>query len=73
MRTEEIAEVLNAAVVKNRPVCIQKEERNTEGYYPDDIVGQILGSDKLGIYVGKHKIHYDEIRHVVFYQDKKWS
>jgi len=73
MTTEEIAEVLNAAVIKNRSVCIQKEERNAEGYYPDDIIGKILGSDELGIYVGKDKIHYDEIRHIEFYQEHKWS
>ncbi|HDT7938901.1 TPA: hypothetical protein RD613_002660 [Enterococcus faecium] len=73
MTTEEIAEVLNAAVIKNRSVSIQKEERNAEGYYPEDIIGKILGSDELGIYVGKDKIHYDEIRHIEFYQDNKWS
>ena len=73
MTTEEVAEVLNAAVIKNRSVSIQKEERNAEGYYPEDIIGKILGSDELGIYVGKDKIHYDEIRHIEFYQDNKWS
>ncbi|TNW90597.1 hypothetical protein FIU56_14155, partial [Enterococcus faecium] len=41
--------------------------------HPYDIVGKILGSDELGIYVGKDKIHYDEIRHIEFYQDNKWS
>lgn len=73
MTTEEITEVLNAAVIKNRSVCIQKEERNAEGYYPDDIIGKIFGSDELGIYVGKNKVHYDEIRHIEFYQKHKWS
>ena len=73
MTTEEIAEVLNAAVIKNRSVSIQKEERNAEGYYPEDIVSKILGSDELGIYVGKNKVHYDEIRHIEFYQDNKWG
>lgn len=73
MTNEEISEVLNAAVIKNRLVCIQKEERNAEGYCPDDIIGKILGSDEQGIYVGKDKIHYDELRHVEFYQDNKWS
>ncbi|EOH55379.1 hypothetical protein UA3_01708 [Enterococcus faecium EnGen0263] len=73
MTTEEVAEILNAAVTKNRSVCIQKEERNAEGYYPSDIIGKILGSDELGIYVGKNKVHYDEIRHIEFYQEYKWS
>ncbi|MCR9049905.1 hypothetical protein ACVWIQ_13240 [Enterococcus faecium] len=73
MMTEEIAEVLNTAVLKNRSVCIQKEERNAEGYYPADIIGKILGSDELGIYIGAHKVHYDEIRHINFYQNNKWN
>lgn len=73
MATEEIAEVLNAAVKKIRSVCIQKEERNAEGYYPDDIIGKILGSDELGIYVGKNKVHYDEVRHVEIQELDKWS
>lgn len=45
-------------------MCIQKEERDSEGYYPDDIIGQIRGYDELGIFVGDHKVHYDEVRHV---------
>lgn len=71
MTTEEIAEVLNTALIKNKSVCIQKEEQDINGYYPDDIVGKIVGNDKLGIYVGKNKIHYDEIRHIDFYQSNK--
>ncbi|OUK12165.1 hypothetical protein BU189_15990, partial [Enterococcus faecium] len=34
MTTEEKEEVLNAAVIKNRSVSIQIEERNDEGNYP---------------------------------------
>lgn len=41
MTTEAIFEVLNTAVIKNRSVCIQKEERNAEWYYSDDVVGKI--------------------------------
>lgn len=73
MTTEEIVEILNVAVIKNRLVCIQKEERDSDGYYPDDVVGKIVGSDELGIYVEKNKIHYDEIRYIEFYQEQKWS
>ncbi|MGM0330902.1 hypothetical protein IGI79_002783 [Enterococcus sp. AZ084] len=64
MTTEEITEVLNAAVLKRKVVCIQKEERDTEGYYLDDIKGEIHGYDELGIFIGEHKVHYDEIRHI---------
>ena len=73
MTTEETSEVLNAAVIKRKIVCIQKEERDSEGYYPNDIVGKIIGSDELGIYVGEDKVHYDEIRHIEFYHEQKWS
>ncbi|PEH49509.1 hypothetical protein [Enterococcus faecium] len=67
MTTEAISEILNAAIIKNKAVCIQKEERNAEGYYPDDIVGVIQGYDELGIYVDSNKVNYDEIRHIKFY------
>lgn len=73
MTTEEISEVLNAAVIKRKIVCIQKEERDSEGYYPDDIIGQIRGYDELGIFVGDHKVHYDEIRHIGIQELDKWS
>jgi len=73
MTTEEITEVLNAAVLKRKVVCIQKEERDTEGYYPDDIKGEIHGYDELGIFIGEHKVHYDEIRHIEIQELDKWS
>ncbi|MGG5325825.1 hypothetical protein [Enterococcus sp. DIV2381] len=73
MTTEEITEVLNAAVLKRKTVCIQKEERDAEGYYPEDIIGEIRGHDELGIFVGDHKVHYDEVRHVEIQDSDKWS
>ncbi|MDV4500603.1 hypothetical protein NNC41_12825 [Enterococcus faecium] len=73
MTTEEIAKILNDAVIKNRSVCIQKEERNAEGYYPDDVVGKIIGYDELGVFVEEEKVHYDEIRNVSFAELLKWS
>ena len=73
MTTEEISKILKTAIIKSRTICIQKEERDVDGYYPEDIVGKILGGDELGIYVGEDKVHYDEIRNIEFYQDNKWS
>lgn len=73
MTTEEITEVLNAAILKRKVVCIQKEERDFEGYYPDDIIGEIRGNDELGIFVGDHKVHYDEVRHAEIQDFDKWS
>jgi len=73
MTTEEITEVLNVAILKRKVVCIQKEERDSEGYYPDDIIGQIRGYDELGIFVGEHKVHYDEVRHIEIPNIEKWS
>ena len=73
MTTEEIAKILRTAVIKNRPDNIQKEERNAEGYYPDDVVGKIIGYDELGVFVEEEKVHYDEIRNVSFSELLKWS
>lgn len=44
---EEITEVLNIAVLKRKTVRIQKEERDSEGYYPDDIIVEIRGHDEI--------------------------
>nr|BAK55669.1 hypothetic protein [Enterococcus durans] len=73
MTTEAISEVLNKALIKRESVAIQIKERDSEGYYPNDIVGVVLGHDELGIYVGSSKVNYDEIRHVEFYHPVKWS
>ncbi|MGG5325658.1 hypothetical protein IGJ83_003299 [Enterococcus pernyi] len=73
MTTEEITAILNAAILKRKAVCIQKKERDTEGYYPDDVTGEIKGYDELGIFVGDHKVHYDEIRHIEIQEYDKWS
>lgn len=73
MTSEEITAILNVAVLKRKTVCIQIEERDSEGYYPDDIIGKVNGYDELGIFVGDHKVHYDEIRHIELYQEQKWS
>lgn len=72
MTTEEIAELLSFAVKKNKTVYIQKEERDGEGCYPDDLIGKIIGSDELGIFIGEEKVHYDEIRNVSFAEMTKW-
>lgn len=73
MTTEEITAILNVAVLKRKTVCIQKEERDCEGYYPDEVIGLINGHDELGIFIGDHKVHYDEIRHVEIQELDKWS
>lgn len=73
MTTEEIAQVLNKAIIKSKAIAIQKEERNAEGHYSDELIGQIEGYDELGIYVNSNKVNYDEIRHVELYIPKKWS
>ena len=59
-----IDEVLAQAFQNQLEVMIQKEELDCEGNYGADIIGLIQGHDELGIYVGGHKIGYDEIRHV---------
>ncbi|WP_430609073.1 hypothetical protein [Enterococcus sp. DIV0876] len=75
LSSEEINQCLFEAMKKNRAVAIQREEVDQEGHYPPDITGKISGYDSLGIYLSGEsveKIHYDEIRHVAFFEDKKW-
>lgn len=73
METSEIQEILARSALKRLPVCIQKEERDLEGFYPDDIIGLVNGGDELGLYVSGHKVGYDEIRNIELLDWHKWS
>jgi len=73
MGSEEIQEVLARSALKRLPVSIQKEARDLEGCYPDDIIGLIEGGDELGLYISGHKVGYDEIRHIELLDWHKWS
>ncbi|EQC80665.1 DNA-directed RNA polymerase beta subunit [Enterococcus sp. HSIEG1] len=72
MTSEEINEVLTLARIKSRAVAIQCEEVNEDGLYPPDVVGMIQSYDSLGIYIDGRKVHYDEIRHISFFEETKW-
>ena len=73
MDIDEIGTILSEAQRRNKEIAIQIEERDSNGYYKPDTVGLIKGFDELGIFVGNTKIGYDEIRHVAFSNDLKWS
>lgn len=73
MDIDEIGKILSEAQRRNKEIAIQIEERDSNGYYKPDTVGVIKGFDELGIFVGNTKIGYDEIRHVAFSNDLKWS
>ncbi|EEP3061353.1 hypothetical protein HBF77_003091 [Listeria monocytogenes] len=73
MDIDEIGTILSEAQRRNKEIVIQIEERDSNGYYKPDTVGVIKGFDELGIFVGNTKIGYDEIRHVAFSNDLKWS
>lgn len=73
MDSDEIGIILTEAARSNLEVAIQKEERDLNGNYPDDISGKINGYDELGIFVGNQKVNYDEIRHIEIISFKKWS
>lgn len=73
MSEREISEILQLAIVKNKPVAIQIEAVDSDGNYYDDIIGKLKGSDSIGIYVGNEKVHYDEIRNIQIYDQVKWS
>ncbi|WP_314060367.1 hypothetical protein [uncultured Vagococcus sp.] len=70
---EVISQFLETAILKGLGVSVQKEEVDQEGHYSPDITGKISGHDSLGVYIGKQKIPYDNIRHIDFDDDKKWS
>lgn len=69
----EIDRLLYQAKIKNSTVAIQLEEVNTDGLYPPDVIGKVMGYDDLGIYIGEEKVGYDEIRHVELVAFQKWS
>lgn len=73
MTLEEIGEVLSKAQIHNSTVVLQKEERDMEGRYKSDIIGNISGYDETGIYINSNKVDYDEIRNVQIAQHVKWS
>ena len=72
MNETEISEILSYAIIKTKPVAIQKNERNYNQYLPD-ITGFIQSYNKTGILVNNQKILYQEIRHVEIDTTQKWS
>lgn len=73
MDVDEIGQILSEAVLRNKKVAVQIEERDLNGNYKKDVVGFVQGSDELGIYIDNTKVGYDEIRHIVFSNELKWS
>lgn len=73
MDTDEIASIINDAILKNKQVAVQIEAVDYNGNYSDDIVGMIAGGDEMGIYIGDNKVNFDEIRNVEFINIKKWT
>ena len=70
---QEIALVVNEAILKNRSIAVQIEAVDQNGCYKDDIVGLVVGGDELGIYINDTKVDFDEIRNVQFISLKKWT
>lgn len=73
MTTQEIGEVLQFAMLKNKKVAVQLEAVDCNGNYYDDIIGYWSNSNSLGIYIGTTKVDYDEIRNIEIYNPNKWS
>lgn len=72
MTTQEIQTILVTAYKNSCIVAIQKEERNLDGDYSPDIIGNILGFDELGLFIDQQKVDFDEIRHVEILSNAKW-
>lgn len=73
MESTEIKGVINQAILRQQIVAIQKEERDLNGNYPDDVVGIIEGGDEMGLFISSYKVNYDEIRNIQIVPFNKWS
>ena len=73
MEPAEIHAILQKAVQKNKKIAVQLDIVDSEGRYLADVVGMVKGADSLGLVIGEQKVAFEEIRHIEFFEDKKWS
>lgn len=65
MAIKNISETINQAIVKNKYVRIQLNEKDTNGIFSKEIEGKILGNHEDQIYVGDNGfIRTELIRHI---------
>ena len=73
MNTTEIDEVLAEALLKNRPVSIQLNEKDHLGRQTEAIVGHFRGSlTENKIFINNQWISLESIRNIQLLQEEKW-
>ena len=73
MNTTDIDEVLAEALLKNRPVSIQLNEKDQLGRQTEAIVGHFRGSlTRNKIFINDQWISLESIRNIQLLQEEKW-
>ncbi|AYW45118.1 hypothetical protein LQF61_00630 [Tetragenococcus koreensis] len=72
MISQEITEVMEEALLKDKSVAIQTNELVNHSYLPD-VIGKIKGHNEDGVFIDETFVAYDAIKHIEFYQYHKWS
>ncbi|AYW50506.1 hypothetical protein C7H83_08550 [Tetragenococcus halophilus] len=72
MTAQEIAEIMEEALLKDKIVTVQSSELVNHNYLPDT-VGKIKGYNEEGIFIEENFIAYDAIKHIELKSYHKWS
>lgn len=72
MAEQEIAEIMEEALLKDKIVAVQSNELWDHNYLPDT-VGKIKGYNEDGIFIEENFIAYDTIKHIELKSYHKWS
>lgn len=59
---QEIQDVIEEALLKDRAVSIQLDETDLEGNFRPNVTGKLIGYDDVALYVGTTAIPYDTVR-----------
>jgi len=72
MAEQEIAAIMEEALLKDKIVAVQSNELLDHNYLPDT-VGKIKGYNEDGIFIEENFIAYDAIKHIEMKSYHKWS
>lgn len=73
MSFQAISEVIEIALLKNRPILIQPNIVNIDGQgFSENIIGMIVGFNADLLYVGDICISLNLIRHISIFERSKW-
>lgn len=72
MSVEQIYELIDYALFKDKQVSIQVNVRDIEGNFMPDVYGFLNGYDETGLYINDIRIPLEQIRHVMLIETTKW-